>query len=144
MISVQYVIDANVVVKWFIPESDSDKADRLLDGFRNHQLQLIAPDILISEVGNTFFKRSVLTKEIPVTDAAASYTDFLDLDVPVHSSATIAEHALNIAISEQHPLYDTLYLSLAVKRGCEFVTADEKLVTKLGHKFPLIKLLKLL
>jgi len=138
----QYVLDANVVVKWFIPEVDSDKADRLLADFRNHRLDIIAPDVLVAEVGNTLWKRSVKTKDISPADAAASYTDFLDVDVPVHSSAAIAEDALNIATSEQHPLYDTLYISLAMKRGCEFITADESLVNKLGPRFPVIKLLK--
>ncbi len=138
----QYVLDANVVVKWFIPEVDSDKADRLLADFRNHRLDIIAPDVLVSEVGNTLWKRSVKIKDISVADAASSYTDFLDLDVPLHSSTTIAEDALSIATSEQHPLYDALYISLALKKGCEFITADEKLVTKLSHRFPLIRLLK--
>ena len=138
----QYVLDANVVVKWFIPEVDSDKADRLLADFRNRRIDIIAPDILVVEVGNTLWKRSVKTKDVSLADAASSYTDFLDLDVPLHSSATIAEDALNIATSVQHPIYDTLYISLALKRGCEFVTADERLVNKLGVRFPLIKLLK--
>ncbi len=138
----QYVVDANVVVKWFIPEIDSDKADRLLADFRTHILDIIAPDILVAEVGNTLWKRSVKIKDISPAHAAASYTDFLDLDLPVHSSATIAEDALNIARSEQHPLYDTLYISLALKRGCEFITPDEHLVNKLGPRFPLMKLLK--
>jgi len=57
----QYVLDANVVVKWFIPEVDSDKADRLLADFRSHRLDIIAPDILVVEVGNTLWKRSVKT-----------------------------------------------------------------------------------
>jgi len=138
----QYVLDANVVVKWFIPEVDSDKADRLLADFRNHRLDIIAPDILVAEVGNTLWKRSVKTKDISQADAASSYTDFLNLEVPVHSSAAIAEDALNIAHAEQHPIYDTLYISLALKRGCEFVTADNALVNKLGPRFPLIRLLK--
>jgi len=97
---------------------------------------------LISEIGNTLWKRSVKIKDISIADAAASYTDFLDLDVPLHSSSAIAEDALSIATSEQHPLYDTLYISLALKKGCEFITADEKLVNKLGGRFPLIKLLR--
>jgi predicted nucleic acid-binding protein len=138
----EYVLDANVVVKWFIPEVDSDKADRLLADFRSHRLDLIAPDILIMEVGNTLWKRSVKIRDISVADAAASYSDFLDLDVPVHSSTTIAENALSIATSEQHPLMDTLYISLALKRRCEFITADESLASKLGPRFPLIRLLK--
>ena len=138
----QYVLDSNVVVKWFIPEVDSDKADRLLADFRSHRLDIIAPDILVAEVGNTLWKRSIKIKDISLADAAASYTDFLDLDVPLHSSVAIAQDALEIATSEQHPLYDTLYISLAIKRGCEFITADEPLVTKLGPRFPVIRLLK--
>jgi predicted nucleic acid-binding protein len=138
----QYVLDANVVVKWFIPEIDSDKADRLLADFRNHRLDIIAPDILVSEVGNTLWKRSVKIKDISAAEAASSYTDFLDLDVPLHSSTAIAENALSIATSEQHPLLDTLYISLALKKGCEFITADEKLVNKLGRRFPLIRFLR--
>jgi predicted nucleic acid-binding protein len=138
----QYVLDANVVVKWFIPEIDSDKADRLLADFRSHRLDIICPDVLVSEVGNTLWKRSVKIKDISIADAASSYTDFLDLDVPLHSSTAIAEDALSIATSEQHPLYDTLYISLALKKGCEFITADDKLVNKLGRRFPVIKLLR--
>jgi predicted nucleic acid-binding protein len=138
----QYVLDANVVVKWFIPEIDSDKADRLLADFRSHRLDIICPDVLVSEVGNTLWKRSVKIKDISVGDAASSYTDFLDLDVPLHSSTTIAEDALGIGISEQHPLYDTLYISLALKQGCEFITADDRLVNKLGRRYPLIRLLR--
>jgi predicted nucleic acid-binding protein len=138
----QYVVDANVVVKWFIPEVYSDKAARLLADFRSHRLDIIAPDILVAEVGNTLWKRSIKIRDISAADAAASYTDFLDLGVPLHSSATIAENAISIATAEQHPLYDTLYISLALKRGCEFVTADETLVNKLGFRFPLIKPLK--
>ena len=138
----QYVLDANVVVKWFIPEVNSDKADRLLADFRGHRLDIIAPDILVAEVGNTLWARSVRRKDFSVADAAASYTDFLDLGLPLHSSAAIAEDALSIATAEQHPLYDTLYISLALKRRCEFVTADESLVNKLGSRFPHIKLLR--
>jgi predicted nucleic acid-binding protein len=138
----QYVLDASVVVKWFIPEVDSDKADRLLADFRGHRLDIIVPDILVAEVGNTLWKRSIKIKDISVAHAAASYTDFLDLDVPVHSSESIAEDALNIAAAEQHPIYDALYISLALKRRCEFITADDKLANKLGRRFPLIRLLK--
>jgi predicted nucleic acid-binding protein len=138
----QYVVDANVVVKWLLPEPDSDKADSLLDGYRQHTMRLIAPDIVVAEVGNALWQRCDRLKDISPAEAASAYTDFLDLDLPVHACNTLSEQALSISISESHPIYDTLYISLAMKRGWEFVTADEKLVNKLGPKFPLIKLLR--
>lgn len=138
----QYVVDANVVVKWLLPEPDSDKADSLIDGYRQHGMQLIAPDIVVAEVGNALWQRCDRLKDISSGEAASAYSDFLDLDLPVHACNTLSEQALNISIAESHPIYDTLYISLAMRRGWEFVTADEKLVNKLGTKFPLIKFLR--
>ena len=44
-----YVIDASVAVKWFVPETYSQAALHFLDV--DHEL--IAPDLLIPELGNT-------------------------------------------------------------------------------------------
>jgi predicted nucleic acid-binding protein len=44
-----FVVDASVVLKWFLPEIHSDVARRLLD--TTHQY--VAPDLLFPEVGNT-------------------------------------------------------------------------------------------
>ena len=52
-----YVIDAGVVVKWFIPEADSDIARQLLDRYRQGLDSPIAPDLLISECANVFWRR---------------------------------------------------------------------------------------
>jgi predicted nucleic acid-binding protein len=41
----KYVIDSSVAFKWVVPESDSDKADRLRDAFRNAVHELLAPDV---------------------------------------------------------------------------------------------------
>lgn len=35
-------------------------------------------------------------------------------------------------------VYDCLYLALAEREACELVTADDKLVKKLGPQFPFI------
>lgn len=135
----QYVIDASVVMKWFLPELHKEKADTLLQGFLYRGLNLTAPDVLAAEVGNVLWKRSVLTREISVSEAKESYLDFLNLGMPLESTSLIAEEAFRLATEEQHPVYDTLYVSLALSRGCELVTADETLVRKLGNKFPQIR-----
>ncbi len=79
----EYVIDASVAVKWFIPEPHSDRADGLLKDFLRQSIVLTAPDVLVAEVGNTLWKRSAGRGEIPVSQARQSYRDFLSLKIPV-------------------------------------------------------------
>ena len=133
------VIDASVAVKWFLPEPHRDKAEALLSDFLNQGLSLVAPDLLVAEVGNTLWKRSVKTGEISIGEAEESYLDFLNLRMPLESSASLAEHAFNLAQQERHPVYDTLYIVLALDHSCELITADEILVNKLSGKFPQIR-----
>ena len=51
------VVDASVAIKWFVPEIHSDAALRL----RGEAYELIAPDLLILEIGNILWKRSFAT-----------------------------------------------------------------------------------
>ncbi len=135
----EYVIDASVAVKWFLPELHSEKADALLNDFLHQGLNLLAPDLIVPEVTNTFWKRCTLTKEISLSEATESCTDFLRLPLTVERSAIIAERALNFAVQEHHRVYDALYVMLALHRGCGLNTADEALVNKLSDKFPMIR-----
>jgi predicted nucleic acid-binding protein len=54
----RYVVDAGVAAKWFIPEPDSDKARRLLESYNQGADDLIAPDLIIAEAANVFWKRA--------------------------------------------------------------------------------------
>lgn len=133
-----YVIDASVAGKWFLPETYSDRARDLLDRFIARELVLLAPDVLIAEVGNTLWKRA-MRGDISVDDARQSYLDFLNLHISLEASAAVAERAWELSARTHHPLYDTLYLALAEAHQCEFVTADRALIAKLGPKFRLIR-----
>lgn len=133
-----YVVDASVVIKWFLPEAYKEAADVLLRGFLSQQLQLMAPDFIVAEIGNVLWKRSI-RKDISVAQANESYQYFLTLALPLRASSTIAPRALGLGIQENHPIYDTLYVALAENQGCELVTADQKLLNKLGGKFPFIR-----
>lgn len=65
----QRVVDASVVAKWFLPEAYKEKAEQLLREFLNDQTDLIAPDLIVSEVGNVMWKRSAQRKEISASEA---------------------------------------------------------------------------
>ena len=47
-----FVVDASVVLKWFLPEIHSDAARRLLEAAHHY----VAPDLLFPEVGNALWK----------------------------------------------------------------------------------------
>lgn len=49
-----YVVDANVVAKWFVPERLSEEAVRLLDDKHD----LASPDLLWPDIGNVLWKKS--------------------------------------------------------------------------------------
>ena len=132
------VVDASVAIKWFLPEPLSDKAALLLRDSLHAGARLTAPDLFIPEVGNALWKRAVLLKDIEEQEARKMFSDLLRLHLTLVPSFTIAERAYELAVQERHPVYDTLYLALAIRRHCQFVTADQGLYQKLGHRFPQI------
>ncbi len=135
----RYVVDACLVVKWFIPEQHSDKAMRLLVEFRNKSLDLTAPDHIVIEVGSALWKRSTLRNEISASEASDSHADFVALGLELHSTPALACAALVLAAQERHTPYDMVYVALARQLDCEFITADQTLIRKLGGRFPFVR-----
>ena len=76
----RYVIDAGVVVKWFIPEVDSDIAHQLLERYLQGVDGPVVPDLLIAECGNVFWRRC-RQGDITLDEATESLADLLTLQV---------------------------------------------------------------
>src|SRR4030042_2974215 len=115
------VVDAGVAAKWFLPEPNAPAALRLLDGRR----RLAAPDLIQSEIGNIAWKlhsRGVLDRD----EASAMIEHFLSMPLEIHDSMLLLAPALEIAIATRCPVYDSLYLALAVELGGTVITADER------------------
>jgi predicted nucleic acid-binding protein len=55
--------------------------------------------------------------------------------LPVHS---FTPRAIDISSTLRIAVYDCLYLALAEREGCEFITADDKLVKNLQGQFPFV------
>ena len=51
------VVDSSVAIKWFVEEPYSVEAHRLLEGYQDGTLTLLAPDLLYAEVGNIVWKK---------------------------------------------------------------------------------------
>lgn len=132
------VVDASVVLKWFLPESDGAAADFLLEQFLNNEVELLAPELILIEIASALWKRALLRKELSGAEAALIYQDFLTLPLSFVPSSELASAALQFALKHQHSVYDALYCALALERRCDFVTADRVLANKLRGVFPFI------
>lgn len=117
----QYVLDASIAIKWFIPEVYSDAARRLVAS--NHTF--LVPDFFFPEVGNVLWKR-VRRDEDTAENARQILADLNAVPVEVYLSQPLMPLALDIALQTDRAVYDSLYLALAITQQCQMVTADEK------------------
>jgi len=124
---VKLVVDAAVAVKWFVPETHSAEASRLL----HPQHELLAPDLLFPEVGNVLWKK-VERRELQPEEARSVLHGLARVSLAVHPCQPLVPAALEIALANRRTVYDSLYLALAEARGCRLVTADRRLFNALS------------
>ena len=100
----------------------SDQARRL------SQARLEAPDLLPVECANILWKK-VRVRDLTSDDAAARLQFLLRAPVPLAESHPLLDRALGLSFELRHPVYDCVYLALALRRGVPLVTADKKLAS---------------
>ena len=120
----KFVVDASVVLKWVLKETYSEKVVDLLK--KDNSYNLLAPDIMITEVANALWKR-VKIGEMSIEMAKALHAGiFVEDAVTIHQSAQYIERAFDLAHETGHnAIYDCVYLAMAESFNCDFLTADE-------------------
>ncbi len=138
-----FVIDTSVAVKWYIPEPLSDAAVYYLELYRQEQASLLAPDLIIAEMGNVLWKK-VRQNELIIQDAR-QVGGILANYCPLRliSSSKLMPAALEIAIAIGLTVYDSLYLALAVSAEAPLITADQE-IKMLADSSPFSKQVALL
>ncbi len=122
----EYVIDASVAIKWYLPEEHSIHAARL----PLLAVSLHCPDLLFAETGNILWKY-VLRSECSYSRAVAILKEMQALSIKVWDTHKLAREAFDIACCTKRSFYDSLYVALAVKNDSRLVTADLKLYNAL-------------
>jgi predicted nucleic acid-binding protein len=134
----KYVLDSSVVFKWEVPETDSDKANLLRDDFRNGIHELLAPDFLPLELAHAL-TRAERQGRIVVGQADLFWTDAMTMPPLLLPSLPLAIHAISISSQMRIGVYDCLYIALAEREKCDFITADDKLVNNVQNQFPAVR-----
>jgi predicted nucleic acid-binding protein len=120
-------VDASLVIKWFVPEVQSDAARRWLEAPHDY----IAPDLLFPEAGNAIWKK-VRRGELTQDDGQRLAGDLTGVAVEAVSVRGLLPDALALALSTGITVYDAMYLTLAVRLETQVITCDERFARKLA------------
>ena len=125
------VMDASVLIKFYVPEILSDRAERLLTKVEKKDIDLLAPDLIYPEAGNILWKKQRL-RELTRSEVEEITDAILSLPLRVETSKSLLPLAVDIAIAYGITVYDASYLSLAKVYETTLITADRKLVDVLA------------
>jgi predicted nucleic acid-binding protein len=128
-----YVLDASVIVKWFLhhQEADRDRALALRDLHISNRTTIYIPRLALLEVLNAIRFNPKADEE--TGEAALEALQDLNLEIKP-GDADVLRKTNAIAWAYKITIYDALYVALAEQVGYPLITADEKMVNKLkGH-----------
>jgi predicted nucleic acid-binding protein len=116
------VLDASVAIKLVVDELGSEEALALLERAEPR----IAPDWLLIEAAAALWNKVKYSKllEAHAQDSLDSLPEFFDELSP---SLGLLPAAFQLSFRMRHPVYDCIYLALAMERSATLITADKAL-----------------
>jgi predicted nucleic acid-binding protein len=133
-------VDASIAVKVVVTEPDSDKADALFDEWANNGTRLIAPAFFDVETDSILRQKVMLRREMQPEQAEMAWAKLQNMPIQQLSVVGQRQRAWEISIDlGLATVYDATYLALAELRGCEFWTADERLLNRATGKLAFVK-----
>lgn len=134
------VVDSNVVAKWFFPEELQQQALALQSDWMAGVVDLVAPDLILTEVSNITWKKQRLNLITPA-EAIGTIEDLLLLSIPTVESQTVLRQAYSLASRFDRTVYDALYLALAAFMPAKLVTADLRLYNAVREQLDFVQYL---
>ncbi len=127
------VIDASVCLKWVFEEEDSEKARFLLKQQEKNKLLLLVPKLWEYEIVNGVAS-AVLRKKASFLTAKKLLKLILEANLKVISMTDLLMKCLENANKYHISAYDSAYVTLAKENGIVLVSADDRLVEKVGNQ----------
>lgn len=132
-------LDASVVLKLLVFESDSNRA---VEWLNSHEAEeLVAPAFLFAEVASVL-QRRVRMGEVTTQERSDALDALESIQIrPIWDHALI-RRAIALADEIGQPtVYDTVYLAVAEREQCILLTADQRFAKAASGTYSLVRLL---
>lgn len=122
------LLDASIILKWFVDEIDSPRVRELVLMFRKRRILLGTTRFSFYEIANALR----YTKKFSSDEIRGYLKDLSDMGFYIFEYELNAlQEAVVISIESDITVYDAYYVAQAELAGFRFVTADTKLVDRL-------------
>lgn len=116
------VMDASAAIEIALFRNCAENFIRFLED----SVQVIAPDLFISESANVFWKYN-LYGNLPQEICERSLERAIQIVDDFHPTYDLYQEALSLSLQIKHPVYDSMYLVLARRNNAILLTMDKKL-----------------
>ena len=110
-------------MKWFVPESDSAPARRLLVP----RFELHVPTYFFTEAASVFQRKVAKDGTLTEAEGLSAFQLLRTVPMTMHPTGPLLEAAFRLGVRYRRPVYDCLYLVLAESLGGRLITADRRL-----------------
>ncbi len=117
------VPDAGMGVKWFVPEPNAEDAARLLDA----RIELHTPSYFFTEAASVLQRKVAVDRALSEAESLDAFQLLGTVPMTIHATEALLEDAFRHGVRYRRPVYDSLYMVLAVALGGRVVTADRRL-----------------
>ena len=135
----QVCVDASLVLKLVLSESDSEQAHALWQSWIDGSVDVLAPDHLAVEATSVI--RNHVHRRLISAEAGRQAFDALHAQpITLVPSTDLNLRAWQLAeLFDRPTAYDAYYLALAEALGCDLWTADRRLVRAVGTMVDWVK-----
>ena len=123
-----FVVDASLVVKWFVPEVRSEAACRWLSASHEY----ITSELVFPETGNAVWKK-IRRRELSEDEGRRLVVDISAVGVETVPMRALLSDAHALAVAAGVTVYDAMYLTLAVRLDTQVITADDRFARKVAE-----------
>jgi len=121
------IVDASIIVKWFLEEPYSDEALKIRDDYIRRIIRIATPSLIEYEVLNALKYSNVYSMdELKEIGVALNKYGFDTYEL----KGKFKEKAIEIAMKHNITIYDSSYIALAKILKTVLYTADNELIRK--------------
>ena len=122
------VVDTSIALKWVLSETDSHIATSLLAEWTKRRIDIVAPALLLYESANILYREARADRITFVTASNGLDVILKAVALECLEDSKLSVRAMELARQYGLPAaYDTHYLALAEREGCELWTADTRM-----------------